>query len=70
MPLYGAKLFKTISPAAAPIKAPIKAGDGGETYKIDFSGEKFTNKQLYEDTLKLYNERVWTDRCTGKRTFD
>ena len=61
MPLYGSKLFKTVTSAVE----NIEAGEGVESFQIDFTGEKFTDKQLYEDTLKLYNERVWTDRCTG-----
>ena len=59
MPLYGSKLFKTVP--------PVKAENAeGTVYEIDFTGEKFTDQAVYEETLKLYNERVWTDRCTGE----
>ena len=62
MPLYGSKLFQTNPPS------PVKTENGAENtvYEIDFTGEKFTDQAIYEETLKLYNERVWTDRCTGE----
>ena len=66
MPMYGAKLFD-VAPAATSTPKPDQEGGGGETvFEIDFTGEKFTDKDAYEETLKLYNDRVWTDRCTGE----
>ena len=61
MPLYGAKLFHTL-PASA---SPIKPEDGQTVYQIDYTAEKFSDQNLYEETLKIYDERIWTDRCTG-----
>jgi len=58
MPYLGKKLVN-------PIKPLVSVDPSEKIYTIKHTGEQFRSKEEYQERLDLYNQPIWTCRCTG-----